>query len=168
MFVPFHDLGEDARIWIYQADRSLDEDEISVIDQQGRVFIEQWAAHGQALRASIATFYQHFLVVGVDGHTQLPTGCSIDQSVAFVKSLESSLEVGFFDRTKVSVFENNSVLLKDLQQIKTMIKQGTLAEDTLIFDNLIQTKGAMKDWIIPISNSWLGRYFTRTAGNLSS
>ncbi len=168
MFVPFEDLATDARIWIYQSSRPLSEAEQRNVDLQGREFIEQWAAHGQPLKASIKTFYSHFVVVGVDEHTHLPSGCSIDQSVAFIRSLESLMGVDFFDRTKVSVFHDNSVMLKDLSEIKSMIKDGKMAENTLIFDNLIQSKGSMDQWIKPIRRSWLGRYFTQTAGNLGS
>lgn len=168
MFVPFESLSPTARIWIYQSDRPFNTQEEDFIMQNGEKFMNEWAAHGQPLRASISTRHSHFVVVAVNNEAQLPTGCSIDQSVGFVRAMEEKLQIGFFNRTKVSVWSNNSVLLKDLAVIKKEIQEGILAEDTLVFNNMIQSKGELDRWIVPIKSSWLSRYFIQTAGNLES
>ena len=168
MFVTFDELTDQARIWIYQADRPLSAEEQESIQQQGQSFLGSWEAHGQALKASLKVFHDHFLVVAVDNELQLPTGCSIDQSVAFVKHLEAQLDVDFFNRQKVSLWQHNSVLLTELADLKQKIQSGQITHNTQVFNNLIATKGGLDQWIVPIKSSWLARYLKQTAGNLGS
>ncbi len=159
MYVTFEDISDQARIWIYQADRKLSLSETSQIEEAGQHFLNTWGAHGHDLRASISVELDHFVIIAVDNEVQLPTGCSIDQSVQFITTLGSKLGVDFFNRTRVSVWRDNSVLLKDLKEVKQEIKEGLLTRDTLVFNNLVSTKSDMKQWKIPAEHSWLGRFF---------
>ena len=168
MFTTFDELTDQARIWIYQSDRQISSQEQHDILQQGQSFLSSWEAHGQPLKASLKIFHDHFLVLAVEDEVHLPTGCSIDQSVAFVKHLEAQLSLNFFNRQKVSLWQHNSVMLKELTELKEQIKAGQLDGETRIFNNLVATKGALEQWIVPIKSSWLARYLPQTASNLGS
>ncbi|OUW72803.1 MAG: ABC transporter ATPase, partial [Flavobacteriaceae bacterium TMED204] len=50
MKVPFDQLPDTARVWIYPANRSFSEDEIAEIKEKAEVFLEQWTAHGAHLQ----------------------------------------------------------------------------------------------------------------------
>ena len=167
MFIPFKELPEKARVWIYQANRPLVPEEQGYILQQGRLFAEQWAAHGQPLRASVAVFYHHFVVIAVDEQHQLPSGCSIDGSVGFVRSLANVLQargtsIDFFDRTLVAFWTNDSVELIPLAQVKHQITDGQILPDALMFNNLVGTKSELATrWQLPVQESWLARYLPK-------
>jgi len=52
MYVPFDQLPDDSRIWIFQSDRLLSEEDIEAINPILNYFISDWTAHQQTLRAS--------------------------------------------------------------------------------------------------------------------
>jgi hypothetical protein len=52
MYVPFEDLPEDSRIWIYQSNRKFSDAEFSEIETALQSFLEGWAAHGTSLESS--------------------------------------------------------------------------------------------------------------------
>ena len=162
MFVTFNTLSDEARIWIYQAERELSSDEHQLVLSMGKEFMDRWGAHGQPLTASIDVLNDYFVVVSVDDYLQLPSGCSIDESVAFVRGLGKQLKVDFFDRTKVALWIDDSVQVVPMIQMKQNIKDGKVPEEALLFDTLIEKKSGLSNWIIPLKNSWLGRYLPQT------
>ena len=91
MFVPFNTLSDNARLWVYQSPRVLTESERGEILSASNVFINQWTAHGNNLQASLTIKYDQFLLLAVDEEIHNATGCSIDSSVAFIKTLGQQL-----------------------------------------------------------------------------
>ena len=63
MLAKFEELPDTARVWIYQADRLLTEQEESLIRERAMEFCAQWAAHGTALYSSFKILHQKFLVL---------------------------------------------------------------------------------------------------------
>ena len=85
MFVPFNQLPDHARIWIYPSNRPFTTDELLVINEKARAFLEQWTAHGADLQAGIDLPYDRFIVLGLNEAIQSASGCSIDSSVRFIQ-----------------------------------------------------------------------------------
>ena len=163
MLANFDRISDEARVWVYQADRKLDAAEKSLIDERSAAFLNQWAAHGSDLQAASAVLYDHFLIICIDESFQMASGCSIDSSVRFVQELGSSLGVDFFKRTNLAFEVNGGIELIEMSQIKSVIQQGNLSADSLFFDNNIQTKGQLAgEWKVKASESWLKRYFKAT------
>lgn len=163
MFVTFNTLSDEARIWIYQAERELTSDEQLLILEKGKEFLDQWAAHGQPLTASLEVLKGYFVVISVEDQVQLPSGCSIDESVAFMQGLGKQLRVDFFDRTKVPLWIDDSVQVVPLIELKQKIKNGEVDSETMLFNTMIQKKGGLSNWIVLLKDSWLGRYLPQTA-----
>jgi hypothetical protein len=157
MFVTFDTLPDEARIWVYQSHRALTKTEQDIVLKTGQQFLDQWATHGQTLIGSIKVIEGYFVVIAVDDR-QLPSGCSIDASVALMRDLGSKLKVDFFGRTNVPLWVDQSVQVVPMQDLKEQIKRGIVSDDTLLFNTLIQDKGGLASWIVSIKNSWLARY----------
>ena len=85
MLVEFDTLPEESRVWIYQANRSFSETEISEINEKLKVFIEAWTAHGQDLQSGFKVVYKRFIVIALNQNLNAATGCSIDASVHFIQ-----------------------------------------------------------------------------------
>ena len=98
MYIDFDRLPDEARVWVYQADRRLTDEEVTTIEKTLQVALSQWAAHGQPLLASARVAENRFLVLGVDEGYSLPSGCSIDSSVRTVQEVGRQIGVDFFDR----------------------------------------------------------------------
>lgn len=160
MYVPFDELSQQARIWVYQSDRRLSEAEVSLIEEAAPAFLEGWATHGKPLKASYRMFHNQFLVIGVDENMQAASGCSIDSSVSFVQALEKELEVSFMDRSKVAFVANEQVFLEAVPQLKSSIAAGKITADTHTFNNLVSSKQELEEkWLMPAKETWLKRYF---------
>ena len=99
MLANFDNISDQARVWIYQADRPIGTEEKNVIIKDTEAFLSQWAAHGSALQAAGDLLFDHFLVICIDESFQMASGCSIDSSVRFVQELGQKLSIDFFKRT---------------------------------------------------------------------
>jgi len=85
MTTDFKNLPGDSRIWIYQANRKLREEEVGQIATKTKTFLEQWTAHGSDLEAGFEIRYNRFIVIGLNQENATTSGCSIDTSVNFIQ-----------------------------------------------------------------------------------
>lgn len=160
MYVPFNELDEKARVWIYQADRKLSDQECKLIEKEGMQFSEEWTAHNQALRASIRVSHDQFIIISVDETQAMASGCSIDKSVHFIQALEKQFNVNLLDKSKVALLVDDEVILTPLGNIKKKIADGDIQENSLVFNNLVENINSLNNnWLIPAKNSWMNRFF---------
>ncbi len=160
MLVPFEEMPGNARVWIYQADRTFNENEVEIIHSVCTEFFQSWAAHGNPLKNSFKVFHDKFLVISVDESYNQASGCSIDSSVAVVRQLETQLSVSFFDRTRVSFIADGRIFDTPMTEIKDLIGKGTVQKETLTFNNLVTNIDELNEkWTVPAGESWLSRYF---------
>ena len=163
MYLPFHQLSDEARIWVYQASRPLAHAETAQLLQKAQEFLGQWAAHGHPLQCSAEIFYDQFLILAVEESYQSTTGCSIDASVQFIRELEQTFKVDLLDRTHVAFRYHDANFTVPLDQIQEKVKQGTITEDMLLFDNTITTKEALVGkWLVRAGDSWISMYFHKS------
>lgn len=155
------DLPGHARVWIYQSSRAIAPDEVSHIVAQSEKFLQQWNAHGAAMDARAAVVYNRFLILATDEQSVQASGCSIDSSVHFVQTLGKSLCIDFFDRLTIAYRdESGAICTLSMAQFQEEIKRGSITEDTLVFNNLINNVGDLRiKWEIPASQSWHIRLF---------
>jgi hypothetical protein len=161
MYIPFNQLSDAARIWIYQAIRPLVHEEKEAMLQKAQAFLEQWVTHGHPLQGSAEILYDQFLILAVEERLQGATGCAVDASVQFIRELEQVFKVGLLDRTHIVFRSGEDHFLVPLNQLKAKIQQGTILADMLTFDNTITRKGALTSrWLVRAGDSWLGKYFS--------
>ena len=159
MYVPFAQLPEDSRIWIYQANRQLSDQEKKFADEALKDFCESWVAHGQPLKTSFTVEHNQFIILATDEDYHLPSGCSIDSSVRTLKTLQSHLGVDFFDRTKVAFLNGDAVVTYPMAQLKALFESGDLTGNTITFDNLAPSRGDLaRTWKTPAEKTWLTKY----------
>ena len=109
MFVPFDQLPDNARVWIYPSSRKFSPDELLVIRQKTKAFLEQWTAHGTQLQAGLDLPYDRFIVLGLNESIQSASGCSIDTSVHFIQSLEETFKITLLDKMNVTFRNKNAI-----------------------------------------------------------
>jgi len=160
MFVPFDQLPEESRVWIYQADRRFTDDEVAEIEAALKVFIENWTAHGAGLEASFEIRYNRFIVLAVNQDVQSATGCSIDASVAFIQSLEQKYGVDLLDKMNVTFRTGEFISHKNLVDFRRMAKEKAVTGNTIVFNNLVTNVAEYRDaWEVPAFDSWHSRFF---------
>ncbi len=160
MYIPFEDLPLDSKIWIYQSNRKLSDEEISEIEVLTKEFLENWSSHGKSLEASFLTKYNRFIIIAVNPDVQAATGCSIDASVAFIQNLEAKYEIDLLDKMNVTYKSGEFITFKTLLEFKQLAKNKSVSENTIVFNNLVNTIEEWQDfWEIPASESWHSRFF---------
>lgn len=159
MLVPFESLPEDARVWIYQANRTFTEEEIQKLYVQLETFLKQWTAHGADLKAGFEIRYKRFIVIALDQSINAASGCSIDASVHFIQQLEKMYEVDLLDKMNVSYRSGDYIAYKPLTDFKKMAKDRAVSQNTIVFNNLVNNKEEyLNYWEVPARDSWHSRF----------
>ncbi|MFN4145953.1 MAG: hypothetical protein ACK4GN_09035 [Runella sp.] len=162
MYIPFDEIDFNARVWVYQANRSLTHDEVQLITDMLKAALEGWQAHQKDLLASGKVFLNRFVVLAVDESHEMPSGCSIDKSVHWLQEIGERLNVDFFDRSLAYLDEAGQVQTLALPQIKAAVTSEQLTPDTTVFDNLVANKAQwMGRWKVRAADTWLKRYFAQ-------
>lgn len=160
MFVPFDTLPEDSRIWIYQSNRKLSDEEVADIETATQAFLMNWTAHGTPLEASFLVMYNRFIILAVNQEVQAVTGCSIDASVVFIQQLEQQYNIELLDKMNVTFRQGDFITHKTLLDFKKMVKEKSVSSNTIVFNNLVNTIEEWKEsWEVPAADSWHSRFF---------
>ncbi len=160
MLIPFEDLPSESRVWIYQSSRKFTDEETVAIENDLIAFIENWCAHGTSLEASYQIKYNRFIIIAVNQEVQAATGCSIDSSVAFIQNLEQKYSVDLLDKMNVAFKQGEYITYKTLLEFKKLAKDKSVSENTIVFNNLVNTiEEWNENWEIPANESWHSRFF---------
>ena len=132
--VSFDDLPDSARVWVFPADRSLEEPErtelLSAVDD----FLEGWNAHGTPLRGARDLRHDRFLIVGVDEAAAPPSGCSIDALVRVFKQMAPELGVELLDRSPIWFRREERIRSVDRAEFRRLAEKGEVGPGTVVFD----------------------------------
>ena len=91
------------------------------------------------------------------------SGCSTDGSVRLIKEIEQRFGVNLFDRLMLAFRIKDKVQTVPLSQLPYALENGFIDEETLYFNNTVQTKEELETrWLIPLKDSWLaGRFLVK-------
>lgn len=129
------------------------------MEEQTRAFLEQWTAHGAELEAGFEIKYHRFIVIGLNQENASASGCSIDASVHFIQSLEKKLGVDLLDKMNVTFYHGEYIAYKPLLEFKKMAKNRSVSGNTIVFNNLVNTKAEyLEHWEVPAKDSWHSRF----------
>lgn len=159
MFVEYNTLPESSRVWIYQSDREFSKEEIEIINKEAAEFIDSWTRHGDHLKGGFEIKYNRFLILAVDESFVSVSGCSIDASVRFVQKLETILSVDLMNKLNVSFKEDQQINMVSLASFQNFVKAGKITLETIVFNNMVQTKGELAlKWEVSARDSWHARF----------
>jgi len=154
-------LDNTSRVWIYQADREFNYDELDDVREDIMHFLSKWTAHNQELHTYGNIFHKRFLALFVDeSNSHGASGCSIDGSVRFVQELGSKFNVNFFDRMLYAYMdEHENIHTIAHTNLSPTYQEGNINDGTLFFDNLVKIKGDfLQNWLVPLKHSWHARF----------
>lgn len=148
-----------ARIWVYKSARPFTLEERAAIDARGANFVRTWSAHNLPLDAWAGVVSDRFLVIAVDQEQAAASGCGIDKSVRFVQDLERDLALRLTDRMVMTYEQDGALHSTTVEQLPALLKSGALTGDTIVFDDLVATKGDMDvRFRVPLRTTWMARY----------
>jgi hypothetical protein len=160
MLVPFDQLPDSARIWIFQSSARLTDVAAEDLQRVTESFVENWTAHQAALHGAVIIVDHRFLVVAVDEEITGASGCSIDKLSQFMRGREQAMNVKWFDRLLVSYKDANGDAHQcRLSDIEEKLHSGELSGETPVYDTTVENVGAFRSrFIIALKNTWLNRY----------
>lgn len=162
MYVKFELLPDHSRVWVYQSTRAFTDSEKEELTKGLTSLSNQWSAHGTPLHTSFTIAFDQFVIMAVDEQLQGASGCSIDGSVRYLKSLQSALGLDFFDRSGIAFLENGKVKVYPMTELKSLFDTQTLSAGTITFNNLVNTKAEWSSqWQVAVKNSWMARFLPK-------
>ena len=159
MLVPFESLSEAAKVWVYPASRKFYTNEIAQVEEKIKNFISQWKVNDTNFKASYQFLYNRFVIISAEDSEAPLTNADLDQVVGFILQLQSEYDVELLDRMNVCFKQGEFVQYKDIKEFKKLLKNKSVSNKTVVFDNLIQTKEELAHfWEVPITESWYNRF----------
>jgi hypothetical protein len=157
--------SEQSRVWVYQSDRELSDEQAKQGLTQLNLFATEWTAHNHQLKAKAEVRYNRFLILIVDESQAGASGCSIDKSVNFIKRLEQQFGINLFDRFNLAYRDGEKVLSAPRSEFEELLRTRKINTNTIVFNNLVQNLQQLETkWEVPFKDSWHVQLF----GNLAS
>ena len=154
----FNDLSEDSRIWIYQSNKELSNDQVSEISSGLKEFLKTWNTHGKPIYCAYKIKYNRFIIIAADNTMEI-SGCSIDSSVAFIQSLETKYSTTLLDKMDVAYRKDQTISIVSIKNFKQMIKNKSITPNTVVFNNLVSNISEFNShWETTIQDSWHNRF----------
>jgi len=144
-----------SRVWIYQSDRKLTDQEVQRIQPELDRFTTNWTAHNNQLQAKGEIRYNRFFILIVDESQAGASGCSIDKSVHFMQQVQQHLGINLFDRFNLAYREGEEVLSLPRHDFEAKLKDGSINKQTIVYNNLVQNLTELETkWEVPFKDSW--------------
>jgi hypothetical protein len=140
--VNIENLPDDARTWVFGAEKSIDAGATELLLSEVDRFLSQWHAHGAPLTVGRDWKYGRFLTVAVDQSTAGASGCSIDGLFRTLKALESRLGASLV--TSGVVFfrgRKGAIECVGRERFTALGTEGKIGPDTRVFDPTVTTLG---------------------------
>jgi hypothetical protein len=148
-----NDMPDNARVWIYQASRFLDETELEIVKMEVSSFLDDWTSHGVAMDAAFEVSLNRILVIAAD--ESKASGCGIDKSVKCIQAIGNRINVDFFQRTSVLYRLNDQLSESPLHEFWALRKALVVNDETQVIDTTVRTLGEYRtDFQKSFSRSW--------------
>ena len=156
MLVDFKLLSDSSKLWVFQSDKIISPSNQKILINEISPFLTDWSSHGAEIKSSFEIRYDLFLIISVDEEINSASGCSIDKLTNFIIQISDEIGVDFFNRLNVAYKSDyEKINLRSLSDFKTLIAEGKINEESIVFNNLIKTKkDYIEQWEVQLKNSW--------------
>ena len=156
MLVDFKLLSDSSKLWVFQSDKIISPSNQKILINEISPFLTDWSSHGAEIKSSFEIRYDLFLIISVDEEINSASGCSIDKLTNFIIQISNEIGVNFFNRLNVAYKSDfEKINLIRLSDFKTLISEGKINEESIVFNNLIKTKkDYIEQWEVQLKNSW--------------
>lgn len=159
----FADMPDDARLWIFAAERPLDAAEARALTAVVDDFLAGWHAHRHPVVGARDLRLDRFLLVAADERATGVSGCSIDSLYRALKDAERRLGVSLLDSSLVLYRDRDGTVHSvDRAGFRALVRSGAVNAGTRVFDNTVGSVGELRSeqWERSFSSSWHARAFS--------
>jgi predicted small integral membrane protein len=154
-YVELNELSDDARAWVFGADRRLDDADKETMRREVPRFLTQWTAHGAPVPASFDLIEDQFLVIAAD-ESAAPGGCSIDSLFRFLRDLGDHLNLDLLGSGTIW-YRDAATQIREAPRaaLRELARQGEITASTPIFDTSVDRLGSFRSsFEKPAESSW--------------
>ena len=130
MILPFNEMPLSSRIWIYQSDNKIQDQDLIKIKTKLIEFLKNWTAHGDDLKSSFDIKYNRFLIIALNEKSTKASGCSIDACVHFIQKIEKDYGLNLLDKMNVAFKQGDYISYKSIVEFKILIKNKSRSSKT--------------------------------------
>jgi len=114
-----------------------------------------WQSHGNPVSGWGDILYKSVIVLMADETMHGPSGCSIDSSVAMIRTIENAVNIQLFNRMMACVLQEDQPQLLPLSSLATAYSNKEIDDNTLIVNSMVHNKVAYEsDFEQPLSKSF--------------
>ncbi len=152
-------LSDLASVWFYFTPDRLSQEQVSQFEFQSNEFLRSWNTHGKPNAGDVFLLERRLIIIVGENGVEGISGCSIDKSVAWIKSLSLEWGMDLMDRNWVMFEKSQGVIeFSRLNLFWALRKAHEVTDDSLIFDTSLQTLGQLRrEFKKPFSQSWHAR-----------
>ena len=121
MILPFNEMPLGSRIWIYQSDKKILDQDLIKIKTKLTEFLKNWTAHGDDLKSSFEIKYNRFLIIALNEKSTKASGCSIDACVHFIQKIEKDYGLNLLDKMNVAFKQGDYISYKSIVEFKILL-----------------------------------------------
>ncbi|PSQ71933.1 MAG: hypothetical protein BRD38_00185 [Bacteroidetes bacterium QH_9_67_14] len=167
--MPFSDMPDAARLWVYAADRPLSDDEEKALTDRLEDFLSDWTSHGRPVEGAAEVRDGRFVLLAAhrpdaeNGSTNADvSGCGIDASVHVLESFAD--ETGVEWESGLRVFYRNAdgaVRSAGRPAFAERAQRGEVDAATSVFDLSVDTVADLRAGRFerPAATSWHAEAF---------
>ncbi len=143
--VPFENLPDASRVWIFGSDRPLSEEGTTTLLKGVEEHLTNWKAHGEPLTVGSQFRDNRFLVIAVDQSTAGATGCSIDGLFRVLQGLEPKIGASLVGGGRVYYRDSHAEVQSTTRdQVPALVQSGAITKNTVVFDTSLTDLGAFR------------------------
>lgn len=142
----FETLADEAKLWVYVADRTLTDAELETLDEFLDRFLDQWTSHGRAVEGAFEIRDRRILLLAGHIADAEISGCGIDESVRTIDRIAE--EMGFSWLPALNVFYRNAegnVVATDRSTFRELADKNEITAETSVFDPTIDRVKALRE-----------------------
>lgn len=148
------------RLWIFQSNRFLNNEEKQNISDIISKFLASWAAHGADLKSELRIIEDKFIVIMVDEDQTRATGCSLDKLNQCMREIDHIYHLELLNRLWVSFEDTNgNINTIPISSFKEKIKSEEITPNTYVYNLSVNTPKEFEEkFKQPLKNSWAKIY----------
>lgn len=166
---PLAALPDDARVWLFAADRPLDADTRTAVLERVRAFTSGWHSHGRPVAAEAAWAGEGVLAVGgalsPEELNAGVSGCGIDAMTHAVE--QAAAGFGWLGALSVVYLDGDEPRVVERTAFRRLAREGAVGPDTPVLDLTATTVGELHAHgvVRPAAQAWHGRAFGLAAAH---
>ena len=154
--VNFDSLPDEARVWVFGSDRSLDAVAASRLLGVVDTHLAQWAAHGAPLMSARDWRDDRFLTVAVDQRTAGASGCSIDGLFRTLSAIGPAIGASMIGTALVHYRDRSGAIQSvSREAFGERAGHGEITTETPVYDTSVTTLDEWRErFASTVGESW--------------